>query len=62
MTNVREGVEKRKPSYTVGGNVSWCSHCKKLYGIPEKIKKRAAICSINPTPGHISKQSYNLKI
>ena len=23
MTNAREGVEKRKPSYTVGGNVYW---------------------------------------
>ena len=22
----REGVEKREPSYTVGGNVNWCSH------------------------------------
>ena len=21
-----EGVEKRKPSYTVGGNVNWYSH------------------------------------
>ena len=25
-TNAGEGVEKREPSYTVGGNVSWCSH------------------------------------
>ena len=23
--NVREDVEKREPSYTVGGNVNWCS-------------------------------------
>ena len=22
-----EGVEKREPSYTVGGTVNWCSHC-----------------------------------
>ena len=21
-----EGVEKREPSYTVGGNINWCSH------------------------------------
>ena len=26
ITNAGEGVEKRLPSYTVGGNVSWCSH------------------------------------
>ena len=30
--NVGEDVEKREPSYTVGGNVSWCSHCGKQYG------------------------------
>ena len=24
--NTGEGVEKRKPSYTVGGNINWCSH------------------------------------
>ena len=27
-----EGVEKRKPSYTVGGNVNCCSCCGKQYG------------------------------
>ena len=25
-TNAEEGVEKREPSYTVGGNVNWYSH------------------------------------
>ena len=25
--NAREGVEKRKLSYTLGGNVNWYSHC-----------------------------------
>ena len=25
-------VEKREPSYTVGGNVNWCSHYEKHYG------------------------------
>ena len=29
ITNVGEDVEKREPSYTVGENVDWCSHCKK---------------------------------
>ena len=32
ITNVAEGVEKREPSYTVGGNVNWCSHYVKQYG------------------------------
>ena len=27
-----EGVEKRKPSYTVDGNVNWCSHYREQYG------------------------------
>ena len=26
-----EDVEKREPSYTVGGNVNWCSHYGKQY-------------------------------
>ena len=30
--NAREGVEKREPSYTVGGNVNWYSHYGDQYG------------------------------
>ena len=30
--NTREGVEKRKPSYTVGGNVNWYTHYEEQYG------------------------------
>ena len=26
MTNAGECVEKREPSYTLGGSVNWCSH------------------------------------
>ena len=29
IANIGEDVEKREPSYTVGGNVSWCNHCGK---------------------------------
>ena len=29
IINAGEGVEKREHSYTVGGNVNWCSHCGK---------------------------------
>ena len=32
ITNAGEGVEKREPSYTVGGNVNWCRHYGKQYG------------------------------
>ena len=31
-TNVGEDAEKGEPSYTVGGNVNWCSHSGKLCG------------------------------
>ena len=30
--NAGEGVEKREPSCTVGGNVNWYSHYGKQYG------------------------------
>ena len=32
MINAGEGVEKREPSYTVGGDVNWYSHYRKQYG------------------------------
>ena len=31
-------VEKRKPSYSVGENVNWYSHCRKQYNFPPKLK------------------------
>ena len=30
--NAAEGVEKREPSYTVGGNVNWYNHYGEQYG------------------------------
>ena len=30
--NCAEGVEKGEPSYTVGGNINWCSHFGVQYG------------------------------
>jgi len=29
---VGEDMEKKPPSFTVGGNVNWCSHYGKWYG------------------------------
>ena len=31
-------MEKREPSYTVGGNVNWCSHYGKQYGSSSKLE------------------------
>ena len=54
-------MEKREPSYTTGGNVNWCSHYGKQYGGSSKTKNRITVWTSNPTPGHISRQNYNLK-
>ena len=32
LIHAGEHVEKREPSHTVGGNVSWCSHYREQYG------------------------------
>ena len=32
IANAGEVVEKREPSYTLGGNVSWYNHYGKQYG------------------------------
>ena len=32
IINIGESVEKREPSYTVGGNVNWYSHYGKHVG------------------------------
>jgi len=42
-------VDKRKPSYIVGGNVNWYSHYWKQYG--DYFKNRATIWSSNLTLG-----------
>ena len=31
-TNVDEGLGKREPLRTIGGNADWCSHHRKQYG------------------------------
>ena len=36
--NVGEGMKKREPSYTVGGNVSWYCHNEKVWRFLKKLK------------------------
>ena len=47
MINAGEGVEKREPSCTVGGNVNWYSHydrgMENSIGVPLKAKNTASI-------------------
>ena len=35
--NAGEGVEKREPSYTVGGHVCWYNHWKTIWRFPRKL-------------------------
>ena len=37
LKNIGKDVEKMEPWYTIGGNVNWCSHCRKQYGDFSKI-------------------------
>ena len=42
-------METREPSYTVGGNVNWCSQYGKHYGVSsKKLKIRVAYDSAIP--------------
>ena len=52
-----ESVEKREPSYIVGGNVNWCDHYGKWYG--ESQKPKNTILSSNPNPGHPSRENHD---
>ena len=52
-------VEKREPSYTVNGDVNWCSHSGKEYRRLSKNGNRTTIWPSNPTPGYISERNKN---
>ena len=43
ITNAGKSVEKRQPSYTVGGNVNWYTHYGKSMEVPQKTKNRTNI-------------------
>ena len=53
-------MEKREPSYTVGGNINWYNHYGEQYGDSFKKKKKLKIeLPCNPTPRHISGKDEN---
>ena len=54
-------MDKREPSYTVGGNVSGATTVENSVEVPQKTKNRTNIRSRNPTLGHISRENGNLK-
>ena len=58
--NASECVEKRKPSYTVGGNVDQCSHSgEQMWRFLIKTKNKVILWSCYPTSGHVSGEDKN---
>ena len=43
ITNAGEGLEKKEPSYTVGGHGNWYSHYGDKYGGSLKTKSKTTI-------------------
>jgi len=37
--NAGDSVEKKQPSYTIGGNINWCTHYGKQYVSSSKNEK-----------------------
>ena len=58
-TNAGESVEKREPSYTVGGNANWYSRYGKQCGHSLNTGNRTAIQTSNPTAGHTLQGNQN---
>ena len=58
ITNAGEGVEKRVPSHTAGGNINRVPTMDKSMEVPQKTKYRTTIRPSNPTRGHISTQNF----
>ena len=55
--NAGEGVEKREPSFTVGRNVNWYSHCRDFL----KSRNKTTIWPNNPQTGHIPWENHSWK-
>jgi len=47
-------VERREASYTIDGNVNWCSHYRKEYGGSSEKRTLELPYDSAITPGHIS--------
>ena len=55
-TSDRKDVEKKKPLYTLEGNISWFSHYRNNMGILQRVENWSIIWSSNFTSGNISKE------
>ena len=56
--NAREGMKKREPSCTIGGNANWDSHYGRQHGDPfKKLGMKLRYAPNNPTTGHIPEKT-----
>ena len=62
MTNAEEGVGKREPPLTAGGNVNWYNHYRKQYGSPQKTKYRITVYPAIPHLGIYLHKTITQKI
>ena len=61
MTNVGQDAEKREPSCTAGGNVSWCSYCgKTIRRFLKKTERRTNVWPSKSTSGYIWRKTKML--
>ena len=59
--NAGEGVEKREPSYTAGGNANWYSDYGEQYGDSLKTGTRNSIWPSSPIARHIHQENQKWK-
>ena len=59
--NAGEGVARREPSCTVGGNVNWYSHYGEQLGGSLKTRNKTTIQPRNPPTGQILWENHNWK-
>ena len=60
--NAGEIVEKWEPSYTVDGNVDWCSHCENIMEISQKSKNKTTMKSESHSVVSDSLQSHRCTV
>ena len=61
ILNAGEGVEKREPSCTVGGNINWYSHYDRQMEIPLKTRNKTSIWPSNLATRLIPSENQNCK-
>ena len=59
--NAGEDMDKREPSYSVGGHINWHTLWRTVWRFLKKLKIELLLWFSNPTLGHIYRENHNLK-